>query len=104
MDTDFLQWLYQEAEEGRWDQKMVFKALTKEEVDGKVNITTRIKSEFELESAGPAGDYLGPVLGKFELVPGEEEEGCPVYQQAQSRKIPSKDIYLLYRSNDEWLV
>ena len=44
MDADFLQWLYQEAEEGRWDQQMVFKALTKEEVDGKVNITTRINS------------------------------------------------------------
>ena len=44
MDAGFLEWLYQEAEEGRWDKQMVFKALTKEEVDGKVNITTRIKS------------------------------------------------------------
>ena len=44
MDTDFLQWLYQEADEGRWNQQMVFKALIKEEVDGKVNITTRIKA------------------------------------------------------------
>ena len=44
MDTDFLQWLYQEAEEGRWNQQIVFKALTKEEVDGKVKVTTRIKS------------------------------------------------------------
>ena len=44
MDSDFLQWLYQEAEEGRWNQQIVFKALTKEEVDGKVKVTTRIKS------------------------------------------------------------
>ena len=36
-------------------------------------------------------------MGKFELVLGEEEEGCPVYQQAHSREIPSEDIYLLYR-------
>ena len=53
--------------------------------------------EFELESAGPAGDYQGDVLGKFELVLGEEEEGCPVYEQAHSREIPSGYNFLLYR-------
>ena len=53
--------------------------------------------EFELESARPAGDYFGNSLGKFELVPGEEEEGCPVYKQAHSREIPSECNYLLYR-------
>ena len=43
-EGDFIRWVYREAEEGRLDQQMVFKALVKEEVDGKVNITTRIKS------------------------------------------------------------
>ena len=36
-------------------------------------------------------------MGRFELVRGEEEEGCPVYKQAHSREIPSNDNYLLYR-------
>ena len=43
MDTDFLQWLYQEAIEGRWDQSMVFEAVVKEELDGKAYIKPRIK-------------------------------------------------------------
>ena len=40
---DFLQWLYEEAEKGQWDQKMVFAALAKKEVDGKAIIATRRK-------------------------------------------------------------
>ena len=40
---DFLQWLYEEAEKGHWDQTMVFAALAKEDVDGKSIITTRRK-------------------------------------------------------------
>ena len=43
MDVDFLQWLYQEAVEGRWDQSMVFNALKKEEVDGKPVIVVHLK-------------------------------------------------------------
>ena len=43
MDTDFLQWLYQEAVEGRWEQSMVFEAVVKEELDGKAYFSTRIK-------------------------------------------------------------
>ena len=51
-----------------------------------------------LESAGPAAEYCGFSLGKFELVLGEEEEeGCVVYQQAHSREIPKRYNYLLYR-------
>ena len=42
MDADFLQWLYHEATEGRWDQSMVFKALKKEEVDGKTIIVAHL--------------------------------------------------------------
>ena len=43
MDADFLHWLNQEAVEGRWDQSMVFEAVVKEELDGKVNVSPRIK-------------------------------------------------------------
>ena len=43
MDADFLQWLYQEAVEGRWDQPMVFEAVVKEELDGKASFSPRIK-------------------------------------------------------------
>ena len=42
MDTDFLQWLYQEAVEGRWDQSTVFKALKKEDVDEKTVIVAHL--------------------------------------------------------------
>ena len=40
---DFLQWLYQEAVAGRWDQNLVFGALAKEEVDGNTVVVTRRK-------------------------------------------------------------
>jgi len=105
-EADFLKWLYQEAIEGRWDSEMVSKALIKEEVDGKVNISTRIRPEFELVSAGGAGDFIGWVLGRFDLVPGEEEMGCPVYKQAHSKEIPRTDKYMLYmyRLKDDWVV
>ena len=43
MDADFLQWLYQEAVEGRWDQSMVFEAVLTEELDGKASYSPRIK-------------------------------------------------------------
>ena len=43
MEDDFLPWLYEEAEKGEWDQKMVFAALAKEEVDGKAVIVPRRK-------------------------------------------------------------
>ena len=43
MDTDFLQWLYQEAIEGRWEKSMVFDAVIKEELDGKTSFSPRIK-------------------------------------------------------------
>ena len=43
MDTDFLQWLYQEAVEGRWNQSKVFAAVVKEELDGNASFSPRIK-------------------------------------------------------------
>ena len=43
MDTDFLQWLYQEAVEGRWEKSMVLDAVVKEELEGKTSFSPRIK-------------------------------------------------------------
>ena len=43
MDEDFLQWLYQEATEGRWEKSIVFEAVVKEELDGKASFSPRIK-------------------------------------------------------------
>ena len=43
MDADFLQWLYQEAVEGRWDQSIVFEAVIKEELDGETSFSSKIK-------------------------------------------------------------
>ena len=43
MDVDFLQWLYQEAVEGRWEKSMVFQAIIKEELDGKASLSPKIK-------------------------------------------------------------
>merc|ERR1719500_1194367 len=104
MDADFLQWLYQEAVEGRWDQAMVFKALKKEEVDGKTVIVAHLPKALELTSVGPAGIHQGDTVGRYELVPGEEQEGSPVYRQTHSREIPSPFNHRLYRLGDEWLV
>ena len=35
--------------------------------------------------------------GRFDLVPGEEKEGSPVYRQAHSKEVPNKKELLLYR-------
>ena len=43
MDADFLQWLYQEGVEGRWEKSTVFEAVVKEELDGKASFSPRIK-------------------------------------------------------------
>jgi len=104
MDTDFLQWLYQEAVEGRWDQSMVFEAVVKEELDGKSSFSPNIKPAFEFSSTGFAADYKPHSLGRFELLPGEERDGSPVYQQAHSKEMPENNEVLLFRSGDKWLV
>ena len=52
---------------------------------------------FEIWSAGPGGEYYGSAMGRFEPIIGEEQEGCPVYQQAHSKDIPSDYNILMYR-------
>ena len=36
-------------------------------------------------------------MGRFEFVPGVEEEGSPVYRQAHSREVPSDRDNRLFR-------
>ena len=43
MDADFLEWLYQEAVDGRWKEKLVFDAVVKEELGEKSYFSSRIK-------------------------------------------------------------
>ena len=52
---------------------------------------------FEIWSDGPGGHYCGSTMGRFEPIIGEEQEGCPVYQQTHSREIAKEYNYLLYR-------
>ena len=51
----------------------------------------------EFSSVGPTGIHQGDMVGRYELVPGEEEEGSPVYRQAHSREIPGQLNHRLYR-------
>merc|ERR1711963_690826 len=101
---EFLQWLYQEAVEGRWEKSMVFEAVVKEELEGNTSFSPKIKPAIEFSSTGPAGDYQGDFLGRFELLIGEERDGSPVYQQAHSREMPENREVLLFRSGDRWVV
>ena len=50
MDADFLQWLYQEAADGRWEKSMVFEAVIKEELNGKALFLPRIKPGRSIEN------------------------------------------------------
>ena len=54
-------------------------------------------SALEITSCGPAGDYQGNAMGRFDLIVGEEHEGSPVYEQAHSRGMPSIENHMLYR-------
>ena len=50
-----------------------------------------------LLSLGVSSKYVGQAFGRFDLVPGKEKEGFPVYKQAHSREIPEEEEFLLYR-------
>ena len=52
---------------------------------------------FEIFSSGPAGEYWGYTMGRYEPIIGEEQDGFPVYKQAHSREIPTEHNYLLFR-------
>ena len=54
-------------------------------------------SEVMLSSVGSSRNHVGQAFGRFDLVPGEEKEGSPVYRQAQSKKIPTDIDFLMYR-------
>ena len=50
-----------------------------------------------LSSLGDSSNHVGQAFGRFDLLPGEEKEGSPVYRQAHSEEIPTKKEFLLYR-------
>ena len=50
-----------------------------------------------MSSTGVSKNLVAFALGRFDFVPGVEEERHPTYKQAQSKEIPSEDAYLLYR-------
>ena len=50
-------------------------------------------TEFELASNGPGGVHCGATLGRYELVPGEQINGSPVYKQAHSIEKPTRWRY-----------
>ena len=50
-----------------------------------------------LSSVGSSRNHVGQAFGRFEIVPGEEKEGSPVYRQAQSKEIPTDIDFLMYR-------
>ena len=50
-----------------------------------------------LSSLGVSSNHVGQVFGRFDLVPGEEKMGSPVYRLAHSKEIPTEKEFLLYR-------
>ena len=52
---------------------------------------------YKLSSTGVSKNHIAFALGRFDFLPGVEEERHPTYKQAQSKEIPSEDAYLLYR-------
>ena len=44
LGSSMQQWLYQEAEEGRWSQEMVFGVLEKQEREGDIIVSARLKN------------------------------------------------------------
>ena len=61
-------------------------------LDSKHGIT-----ELVLSSLGESFSHVGQAFGRFDLLPGEEKDGCLVYRQAHSKEIPTEKEFLLYR-------
>ena len=53
--------------------------------------------ELFLSSVGKSSSHGGQAFGRFDLLPGEEKDGCLVYRQAHSKEIPTEKEFLLYR-------
>ena len=54
-------------------------------------------AELFLSSVGESSSHVGEAFGRFDLLPGEEKCGSPVYRQAHSEEIPTEKEFLLYR-------
>ena len=48
-------------------------------------------TEMMLSSLGVRSSHVGQAFGRFDLLPGEEKCGSPVYRQAHSKEIFSKE-------------
>ena len=46
---------------------------------------------------GESSNHVGEAFGRFDLLPGEEKCGSPVYRQAHSKEISTEKEFLLYR-------
>ena len=47
--------------------------------------------ELVLSSVSESSSYVGQAFGRFDLLPGEEKDGSPVYRQAHSKGIFTKE-------------
>ena len=54
-------------------------------------------AELELSSLEVNSNHPMEAFGRFDLVPGEEREGSPVYRQAHSTEMPTAKEILLHR-------
>ena len=54
-------------------------------------------AELELSSREVKSNHPMEAFGRFDLVPGEEREGSPVFRQAHSSEMPTAKEILLYR-------
>ena len=54
-------------------------------------------AELELSSLEVNSKHPMEAFGRFDLVPGEEREGSPVYRQAHSTEMPTPKEILLHR-------
>ena len=61
-----------------------------------MNTTEYDVADLVLSSLG-ASRHVGQAFGRFDLVPGCEKGGSPVYRQAHSKEIPTEKIFQLYR-------
>ena len=61
---------------------MIFKTIINKQI-------TNDFAAYELCSSGPSKCHASFDMGRFDIVPGVQEEGSPVYRQAHSKEIPN---------------
>merc|ERR550532_2658356 len=75
LGSNLQQWIYQEAEEGKWNKDLVFRVLERKETEGGPVVSAKVKNlAYELSSSGASKNYQGGTMGRFEFVPGVERK------------------------------